>query len=106
MKYYKYFITGKDTYKVIRVDDKYPRGHKDRYAEYLVDFRGGDLLCSCQGFQAKINAKRKGKKIVGIIACRHVTGILEDLKAGGRILQWEDEKANYDLGLKCHLKSI
>ena len=87
MKYYKYFITGKDTYKVIRVDEKYPRGHKERYAEFRIDLRNGDMLCSCKGFYY---TKR---------ACKHAKGILEQLKAKGGILQWENEKSNYDLGL-------
>ena len=102
MKHYKYFITGKDTYKIIRVDNKFPKGHKDRYKEYLVDFRNGDTLCDCPGFQSKINAMRRGKKIKGIVSCKHVKDILENLKDGGGIIQVENEKSNYDLGLvKC-----
>jgi len=87
MKYYKYFITGRDTYKVLRVDDKHPKGSKDRYREYLVDLRNGETMCSCKGFYYL-------KK-----SCKHIKGILEQLKDKGGILQWEDEKSNYDLGL-------
>ncbi len=85
MRYYKYFITGKDTYKVIRVDDELPKG--ERYKEYCVDLRNGDMMCDCDGFYYS-------KK-----ACKHIKGILEQLKDKGGILQWEDEKSNYDLGL-------
>ena len=88
MKEYQYKVLGKDKYKIIRIDKKLPIGHKDRYKEYLVDLKGGDTLCDCPGFQAKINALRKGKKIKGIVACKHVKDILEQLKDGGGILDF------------------
>lgn len=88
MRYYQYKSLGRDKYKVIKVDEKYPKGDRRRYTEYLIDLRGGDTLCSCPGFQVKINLLRKGKKIKGIVACKHVKDILANLKEGGGIIDF------------------
>lgn len=77
MKIYEFKVLGKDQYKVIRVDEKYPKNDKRRYTEYLVDLRNGDMLCDCKSFYYT-------KK-----ACKHVKFILSQLKDKGGILQFE-----------------
>lgn len=92
MRYYRYESIGRDQYKVTKVDEEYPKGDRRRYKEYIVDFRNGDLLCDCPGFQAKVNALRKGKKIKGIVACKHVKDIVANLKEGGGIIDFSGTK--------------
>jgi len=90
MKEYQYKVLGRDQYQVVRIDKNLPIGHKDRYKEYLVDLRNGDSLCDCPGFQAKINTLRRGKKIKGIVACKHVKDILAQLRDSGGILDFSN----------------
>lgn len=78
MKYYEYKVLGKDEYKVIRVNDKYPKGDERRYAEYDIDLKNGDMMCNCKGFYFR-------KK-----ACSHIKFILAQLSVGGGILDFQN----------------
>lgn len=80
-KNYIFRVLGRDKYLVSRIDDKLPRGK--RFKEYLVDLRNGDMLCDCPGF---FFYKR---------ACKHILFILEQLKDGGGILDFQQE-GDYD----------
>lgn len=75
-----YDVLGKDQYKVTRIDEKYPKGDKRRYSEYLVDLRNGDALCDCRSFYYT-------KK-----CCKHIRFILEQLRDGGGILDFNHMK--------------
>ena len=88
-KEYRYISLGQDVYKVIRIDNQIK--DKTRYKEYIVNLKNGDMLCDCPGFQAKINSLRNGKKIKGIVACKHVKGIIEQLKDGGGIIDFNPD---------------
>jgi len=79
MRWYEYKVMDKDQYKVIRVDDKYPKGDKRRYIEYDIDLRNGDALCSCKSFYFK-------KKL-----CKHCRFILNQLAEGGGILDFQNK---------------
>lgn len=76
MKSYKYEVLAREQYKVTKVDDKFPRGDKRRYTEYLVDLQNGEMLCDCKGFYFK-------KK-----ACKHIKFILAQLSDKGGILDF------------------
>jgi hypothetical protein len=58
----------------MRVDNKKTG---KRYKEYIVDLKNGDAMCDCKGFYFT-------KK-----PCKHIKFILEQLKNGGGILQFE-----------------
>ena len=77
MRSYKFEVLRKEQYKVIRIDDQYPKGDKRRYTEYLVDLKNGEMLCDCKYFYYK-------KK-----ACKHIRFILAQLSEGGGILDFK-----------------
>lgn len=74
-----YWCIGNDCYIVARIKDNLPKGHKDRYKEYIVDLKGGDAMCDCIGCQ------RYKKK------CRHIKDVLEQLKSGGGTIHYLKE---------------
>jgi len=82
-KSYIYQVIGRDTYKVSRIDESKPKGHKERYKEYFINLKNGDSMCSCKGFYYK-------KK-----ACKHLLFLMEQLRDKGGILQHEKE-GDYD----------
>lgn len=74
MKEYRYEVLGKDMYKVVRIDEKLPKGQ--RYKEYLIDLKGTDWLCDCKGFYyTKM--------------CKHIKFLLSQLKDDGGILNFD-----------------
>lgn len=78
-KSYIYSSIGADKYKVIRLDESLPIGHKDRIKEYIVDLKNGDMLCSCPSFMYKK------------VACKHIKDIFAQLRDGGGIINFGNE---------------
>jgi hypothetical protein len=81
VKTYIYQVLGNDCYKVVRIDDKYPRGNKERYKEYLVDLK--QFTCDCKHFYFRQTP------------CHHMWFVLSQLIDGGGILSFEKE-GDYD----------
>ena len=79
MKYYEFKVLDKDQYLVIKVDDRYEKGDKRRYAEYGVDLRNGDMMCECKHFYFRKTA------------CSHIKFILAQLSEGGGILDFQNK---------------
>jgi len=73
MKHYQYKSNGNDQYIVIK---RWMEGDKERYKEYYVSFKNGDMMCDCPGFM------RWSKK------CKHIRFILSQLAAGGGIIDF------------------
>ena len=74
-----YWCIGKDCYIVARIKHNLPKGHKDRYKEYIVDLKNNEVMCDCIGFQ------RYKKK------CVHIKDILEQLKSRGGVIHYQRE---------------
>jgi hypothetical protein len=73
-KNYIYQVLGNDCYKVVRIDDKYPVGHKERFIEYIVNLR--TYTCGCKEYHYSKQPK----------TCGHLKEITEQLKLGGGFL--------------------
>ena len=85
-KSYIYRVLGNDQYKVIRYD-----GETKKFAEYHVDLKSSDWMCDCDDFYYR-------KK-----CCKHIKSILEELKAGGGILDWQQD-GDYDRLIEAEKK--
>ena len=79
-KTYMFRVMGNDQYKVMRIDDKLPKGK--RYEEYDIDLNGSDWLCSCPGFMYR-------KK------CKHIKFLVSQLMDKGGILDFQHQ-GDYD----------
>jgi hypothetical protein len=84
-KIYQYFVLGNDCYKVIRLNTKYPKGHKERYAEYLVDLKKFRCDPKCKEYHYSKPPK----------SCHHLKFLVAQLRSGGGILHFEHE-GDYD----------
>lgn len=80
MRSYEFQVLGKDQYRVTKIDEKYQKGDKRRHTYYLVDLKGGDMLCDCKHFYF---TKR---------ACKHIKFVLAQLAEGGGILDFSEIK--------------
>jgi hypothetical protein len=85
MKSYIYQVLGNDCYKVVRINDKYPVGHKDRFREYLVDLKRFMCDPKCEEYWFSKPPK----------TCHHLQFIVSQLKDGGGILCFENN-GDYD----------
>jgi len=80
LRSYVYQAIGNDQYKVLRLADT----GQNRLREYLVDLKGGDMLCDCKGFY--YTKKR----------CKHIRFILSQLATKNKgILDWQ-HTGDYD----------
>lgn len=75
-KIYTYRSVGRDCYVVSRVNDKYRKGDKRRYTEYLVDLKTSEWMCDCPHYLFT-------KKI-----CKHIKFVISQLQDGGGIIQF------------------
>jgi hypothetical protein len=95
MKTYMAIEKGNDQYLVIRLNNKLPQGHKNRYKEYLVDLKNSGMLCNCEHwYYTHFWVEKEGKKLWQ--PCSHFKFVTEQLKMGNKGIIHKDQPGLID----------